>query len=387
MYQLSRLAKNIRKFRESEGLTQTKLSEILHISPQSVSKWESEKSAPGIENLCAMSEIFRISVDKLVGRDNGREGMYIGIDGGGSKTELVLFSEDGTCIARHVVGGANPNVIGLKESAERILSGISYFKDMAPEITSIYAGCAGFGTSGNAEAVRGILKRELPGIEIYTASDIGNVIHTSTDEDKCIAAISGTGSIIVIKLEDRIISLGGWGYKLNNGGGAYDIGREGLIAALENKLGFGRHTLITKYAEEHTEMDMLTIKDTVNQNEISYVASFAPIVIRAYLDGDCVAEEILIKNASAMASMINHAAKKYGIAGPIIMSGGFVMNNPAYKEMIEERLKEGMNVVLAEHPQVIGACIMALRSHSPDVSREKIIAIRNNLINTYKKEK
>jgi N-acetylglucosamine kinase-like BadF-type ATPase len=88
------------------------------------------------------------------------------------------------------------------------------------------------------------------------------VIYTSTDEDRCIAAISGTGSIIVIKLEDRLLSLGGWGYKLNNGGGAYDIGRDGLIAALEYKCGFGRKTLIAKYAEEISlRLPMLCVKE------------------------------------------------------------------------------------------------------------------------------
>jgi N-acetylglucosamine kinase-like BadF-type ATPase len=387
MYQLSRLAKNIRKYRESSGLTQTRLAERLIISPQSVSKWESEKSVPSIENLCAMAEIFHVSVDKLVGRDEDAEGMYVGIDGGGSKTELVLFTESGRCIARHVVGGSNPNVIGIKESADRLIAGLSYFKDMADEIVAIYAGCAGFGTAGNAEAVRGILKRELPGVEIYTASDTCNVIASSSDDDRCVAVISGTGSIVVVKLEGRMLSLGGWGYKINNGGGAYDIGREGLIAATEYREGFGRETLITKYVEEYTEMDMYAVKDAVNKNEVSYVASFAPIVVRAYLDGDAVAEEILVKNASVMADMVNHAVRKYNITGSVILSGGFLLNNPSYKMMIEERLSEGLTVTAPENPQVIGACILALRSSRPDVSVEEIVGVRNNLLKTYKKEK
>ncbi len=387
MYQISKLAKSIRKYRESSGLTQTRLAEILHISPQSVSKWESEKSVPSIENLCSMAEIFHISVDKLVGRDGDAEGMYIGIDGGGSKTELVLFTESGRCVARHVVGGSNPNVIGIKESADRILSGIAYFKDMADEIVAIYAGCAGFGTAGNAEAIKGILKRELPGIEIFTASDIGNVIFSSTDDENCIALISGTGSIVVVKLGERMVSIGGWGYKLNNGGGAYDIGREGLIAALECREGFGRETLIAKYSEEMTELDVYAIRDNVNRSEASYVASFAPTVVRAYLDGDELAGEILKKNAATMASMVNCARDRYNLDVKVILSGGFVLNNPSYKKMIEDGIAEGLTVVAPENPQVIGACIQAIRSANPDISKEEIVSVRNNLLNTYKKDK
>lgn len=387
MYQLSRLSKSIRKYRESAGLTQTRLAEMLIISPQSVSKWESGKSVPSIENLCAMAEIFHVSVDKLVGYDPGCEKIYLGVDGGGSKTELVLFTEDGKCIARHVTHGANPNVIGVTESAERILSGIAYFGDIAPEIASIYVGCAGFGTSGNAEVVKGILKKNLPGYEINTSSDTENLIASVTDDERCVAAISGTGSIVIIKLEDRMIYHGGWGYKLYNGGSAYDVARDGLIAALEYREGFGAPTLIAKYAEELAGCDMHSIKDAVNKNEVSYTASFSVAVMRAYLDGDRVAAEIVEKNAKAMASMINHAVKTYGITGSVIMSGGFILNNPAYKSEIEKKLDSGITITVSENPQVIGACIMAIRSHIPDITVERIREIRNNLINTYKKEK
>ena len=41
----------------------------------------------------------------------------IGIDGGGTKTEAVLFDETGRVLGRHRTGPCNPNLLGLEESA------------------------------------------------------------------------------------------------------------------------------------------------------------------------------------------------------------------------------------------------------------------------------
>ena len=47
-------------------LSQEELANKLDISRQSITKWENGQSFPDIQNLIQLSEIFRVSIDRLV---------------------------------------------------------------------------------------------------------------------------------------------------------------------------------------------------------------------------------------------------------------------------------------------------------------------------------
>jgi len=52
--------------RKGKGLSQEKLAEMLGISRQAVAKWEVGHSYPDIARLIALSDFFKVSIDKLV---------------------------------------------------------------------------------------------------------------------------------------------------------------------------------------------------------------------------------------------------------------------------------------------------------------------------------
>ena len=49
---------------------------------------------------------------------------YIAIDGGGIKTEFVLFKEDGEAVATELYGTSNPNSCGIKTTLSILQKGI-----------------------------------------------------------------------------------------------------------------------------------------------------------------------------------------------------------------------------------------------------------------------
>lgn len=67
-----KLHEKLRFLREERGISQEKLAEMIAVSRQAVSKWELGQSYPDIENLVVLSDLYRISIDKLV-RDNDEE--------------------------------------------------------------------------------------------------------------------------------------------------------------------------------------------------------------------------------------------------------------------------------------------------------------------------
>lgn len=60
------LGENIVRLRTEKRLTQEDLADLLGVSRQSVSKWESDASVPELDKLIHLSEIFGITMDKLV---------------------------------------------------------------------------------------------------------------------------------------------------------------------------------------------------------------------------------------------------------------------------------------------------------------------------------
>ncbi len=60
----------IKQLRKNKNLSQERLAEELNISRQAVTKWESGETMPDIDNLIQISDIFNISLDRLLKDDN-----------------------------------------------------------------------------------------------------------------------------------------------------------------------------------------------------------------------------------------------------------------------------------------------------------------------------
>lgn len=64
---MQQISKKIKVLRKSKGVTQEQLAEVLSVSPQSVSKWENNLSAPDISLLPIIARYFGITMDELFG--------------------------------------------------------------------------------------------------------------------------------------------------------------------------------------------------------------------------------------------------------------------------------------------------------------------------------
>lgn len=57
----------LKEYRMGKGLSQEKAAELLGVSRQAVTKWESNQTMPSSENLLALSALYEISLDELAG--------------------------------------------------------------------------------------------------------------------------------------------------------------------------------------------------------------------------------------------------------------------------------------------------------------------------------
>lgn len=65
-------AQKLKELRNRSGMSQEKLAEKVGVSRQAITKWETDKGAPEMENLMALSDLYGVSVDELLGREARR---------------------------------------------------------------------------------------------------------------------------------------------------------------------------------------------------------------------------------------------------------------------------------------------------------------------------
>lgn len=66
-------AEKLRSIRKQTGMSQEKLAEKLGVSRQAVTKWETDAGIPDIENIMAISALFDISIDELLGKEKAEK--------------------------------------------------------------------------------------------------------------------------------------------------------------------------------------------------------------------------------------------------------------------------------------------------------------------------
>lgn len=60
------IGQKLKDARKSAGLSQEQLAEKLCVSRQAITKWESDKGIPDVENLKNISKLFDVSIDSLL---------------------------------------------------------------------------------------------------------------------------------------------------------------------------------------------------------------------------------------------------------------------------------------------------------------------------------
>ena len=105
-------ARQLRRFRREAGLTQRELGEILAYSPKAVSKWESGRALPPSHLMVALARALHTDLNSLFDCPEEPQ-FYLGIDGGGTKTDFALANGDGRLLRRLTKGPCNPTAQGV----------------------------------------------------------------------------------------------------------------------------------------------------------------------------------------------------------------------------------------------------------------------------------
>ena len=322
---------------------------------------------------------------------------YLALDGGGTKTEGVLTDSCGHILAHARGHASNPNDVTLpvaveilKELSLSLMAKAGLGTEALPHI-SLFGGISGGINYGPA------LERELTaalnGIGcLGIRSDVHILLSAEIPEGDGACIICGTGSACFLRKGSELHRIGGWGYLLDSGGSGYDLGRDGLEAALRAHDGRGEPTVLSDLLAQRLGKPVwLSITEIYREGK-PYIAACAPAVFEAAEQGDTVAEAILNRNAARLAEYVKAAWKLLDDPAAkelvTVMGGGIsVKQSPAWQERINRALAAltageppiPLTLQVASAPPVLGAVYEAMKQAAvtPDSS------VRNAFLASY----
>lgn len=362
---------NLRLARKRLGLSQKDLAEQMNVSPQAISKWERGDAMPDLERAYTLSRLLHLSLDEMLGVNNDQEEAVIGIDGGGTKTEFVMIATDGRLLKRMVLPGCNPNICTVEESFNILCRGIDALLQEGKRILAINVGASGFLSGKNGELVEERLKKNYPGIPLRCESDICNVLACAEDPENAIAVICGTGAVVFATKKGHLMRFGGGGWRLEVLGSGYDIGRSAILAAMEARDGVGPETRLLAEVEQKLGDTVWNKIPFLYQEPAATIADFAPLVFRAQMEGDAVAEKIVTENANRLAELILTALRHSPDAKQILLGGSILTKRQEFQDRVLKQLPADLRAGTLPYPQCWGACKRAAnlaKIDDPDVN-------------------
>lgn len=357
------IADNIKRHRCALKMTQAELAERLGYSEKAISKWECGQGVPPTLILPRLAGCLEISIDMLLCGELP-ERLYLGIDGGGTKTEFALADEGGNIIRRAVLGASNPNDVGITTTCEILRAGISEVcGEYQKNRISVYAGIAGGSSEENRRHIQDLLSRS-GFAEVRSGNDAQNAVAASLGDKNGITVIMGTGSIAYAKQDGALYRIGGYGYLFGDEGSGFSLGRDAILAALSLEDGSGDDTSLLGYVKQNCRCTaVLEALDGFYRGGKRCLASFAPLVFRAYSEGDAVAERILTQNIGAIARLVRGAMKHVKDEKiTVSLCGGLTAYAEHILPLLKDTLKDAehrLDIRICERPVIWGALMLA----------------------------
>lgn len=322
--------------------------------------------------------------------------LFVGIDGGGTKTRTLVVSEAGICLGTALTGASNPNSVGAEKARENLIAGLREAVKSAgtePRFDAAFFGISGVNDRFTAETLRQEIAA-CPAVcfeKLAVENDTRSLCASAFGMESGIVLIAGTGSKCYGRTEDgREWETGGYDFHVSDEAGAFDLARRGLIAAVRAADGRGEATSLKDiFFNELQIRETGQISQRLHQDSLNNpgkpmtkdeIAALAVHVGKAYLAGDAVAGKILRSAMSDLVDMVETVARKLRISPENLrlgITGGVILNEPCaglFREAMHARFPQ-CTIFEPQLPPVAGAAIRALSLGGINVTPQVIRAL------------
>ncbi len=275
--------------------------------------------------------------------------LYLGVDGGGTKTALALVDDDGvvraqlrapTCYYLEAGNTEGPAMVTrvLGDAVAEICRQAGVEPD---EIDFSFIGLPGYGeVSADLAALDSLPAAVLGSSRFAVGNDMVCGWAGSLGLADGINVVSGTGSICYGRRGDASARVGGWGELIGDEGSGYWIGSRALQAV--SRMSDGRFSsgpllgLLTAELALAAPLDLVDVVHNRWAGDRGRIAALTPLVVQAAGAGDAVAAGILTEAAIELVSLVETTRTALGFDPgepvPLSCSGGVFSALPVAEE-------------------------------------------------------
>jgi N-acetylglucosamine kinase-like BadF-type ATPase len=236
-------------------------------------------------------------------------GMYlkIGVDGGGSKTEIVTLNQANQVLHCLHKPASNYHVVGAEQAVRYIIEGIRDILQ-GETLEGIGISLAGIDTAEDWEIMADGLRRGLTvltqetkvlcqEVPVVLENDAFGALMSVRGEFSGNVLAAGTGVVALgVNPNGEVFRVGGWGHLIGDQGSGYDIGRKALAAAMASFDGYGPKSRLEITLPKHLglakvpDLSYWLYRSTRSNKE---VAALVPAIAETARLGDFVSLRLL----------------------------------------------------------------------------------------------
>ncbi|MFK4470662.1 N-acetylglucosamine kinase-like BadF-type ATPase [Paenibacillus sp. RC73] len=280
--------------------------------------------------------------------------VYVGLDGGGTKTDAAALDEQGVMLTRCTGGPSNPHSVGFEVALTEVMSVINVVLEQLQtkieDCASICLGMSGFYTKKECDLLKSSVQQHLSErglvLPVFVRSEGEIALMAALSSRSGVLIISGTGSICYGYLPDGSrLRTGGWGHYLGDEGSGYQVGLRTLKAVMRSFDAVHPPTIMTDMIMQEYGFQRITdLKGYIYNPAYSkaQIAAFAKICIQAAAQGDVAATGILASEAEALADTAAALLRRSPVLrqGQAVLSGSMFRYAPLFREILCDRLQE-----------------------------------------------
>lgn len=254
--------------------------------------------------------------------------MFLGVDGGGTKTSYAVIDADGLVRARHVGPSVSHLAQGFARATDLLLDGIGatlHQAALAPAaLTYAFLGLPSYGEDSATTAQMDLMPAKLLDVARYRCGN--DMLCSWAGSLACadgISVIAGTGSIAYGEYAGRTARAGGWGEIIGDEGSAYWLAREGMN--LFSRMSDGRaargplYELVRARVGIAVDLDLCAQVYGEGVSSRSAFAAFAPLVHEAAHAGDAQAADIFHRGADELLQCVRAVRRSLQVADDVVL--------------------------------------------------------------------
>jgi N-acetylglucosamine kinase-like BadF-type ATPase len=282
-------------------------------------------------------------------------GVVLGVDGGNSKTDVVVATSDGEPISFVRGGGSNSHGPGGSAACIEVIASLVELDGQADRAVLFLCGAD---LPHDVIELTQLARARGWARDVTVDNDTFALLYAGTDSADAVAVICGAGINCVGRSDDTIVRYPALGWETGDWGGAEMLGQDAVYHANRAADGRGEPTALVELVELHFGKPVVEVGADLHYKRMSRarLGELAPAIVAS---DDAIALELTQRLADEIVLLVERAVRDLGLDdADVVLGGGMLTDQGRLYRLVAEQLPA--EPIVPTLPPVAGAVLAAL---------------------------